>query len=168
MADLPAGGGIAVGFVGGPSERAARAWKRAEHAESRAMRDPNGGLALHWVAHAWRRCASACEHAAAAVPDTASGPAGDVAAAWEALASSWEAAAAAWLAVATAQRHLDAARLDEDRPFGPMPGAPSPGPDDPVGPRDPVTAHVAAVVTARRHADDLVRDAERHEASAWS
>ncbi len=142
--------------------RVARAWERAAAAEGRGARDPDGGLAFHWAAHSWRRCAAACE--LAATPDdrlTTTGHGADVADAWEAVAHAWEAAAAAWLAVAAAQRHLDASRAAEDeraRPNGTF--------DDSNSVGDEVSVRAAAVTAARRVADERVREAELCERNA--
>jgi hypothetical protein len=149
-----------------PGRRAARAWERAAAVENRGARDPGGGLAFHWAAHSWRRCAAACEHSVPPGPFSPSGPPSSVgagfASAWEAVADAWEAAAAAWLAVATAQRHLDASRAAEDRPIideGRVANS-----DVPSG--DVVSASAAAVAVARRFADEQVRAAERCERDA--
>lgn len=145
--------------------RAARAWERAAVAESRGARDPDGGLAFHWAAHSWRRCAAACEHGAPTqAPAPPSGLDDDVSAAWEAVAVAWEAAAAAWLAVATAQRHLEASRAAEDRTDATLGIATE---DDGFG-DDVVTTRAAAVASARRLADERVRAAELCERDARS
>jgi hypothetical protein len=148
-----------------PVGRAARAWERAAAVESRGARDPDGGLAFHWAAHSWRRCAAACEHgspsAAVDAPDQSSDRADGVAAAWDAVAAAWEAAAAAWLAVATAQRHLDASRAAEDRTD--VAGGVA---HDDIPSGDVVGERAAAVAAARRLADERVRAAERCERDA--
>jgi|GEM_PF-6620927 hypothetical protein len=145
------------------ARRATRAWERAAIAESRGARDPDGGLAFHWVAHSWRRCAEACEHIAPPDVPMAQVTADDrVADAWEAVAAAWEAAAAAWLAVAAAQRHLDASRAAEDRSeAAPVGGIDADSPGD-----DVVLARVAALAAARRVADERVRSAELSEHAA--
>ncbi len=143
--------------------RATRAWERAAVAESRGARDPDGGLAFHWVAHSWRRCAAACEHVAPPdVPPAQVASDDHVADAWEAVAAAWEAAAAAWLAVAAAQRHLEASRADEDRSGAALVGGIDAGS---LG-DDAVSARAAAVTAARRVADERVRSAELRERDA--
>lgn len=147
-----------------PEARAARAWERAVVAESRGARDPDGGLAFHWVAHSWRRCASACEHGTQieASPVVSSHDGAGVAEVWEYVADAWEAAAVAWLAVAAAQRHLDASRAAEDRTERES----STEADAPELEADRVSKRAAAVAEARRVADERVRAAEHRERDA--
>ena len=165
MADLASTGRTVGEGQTTPGSRAARAWERAASAESRGARDSGGGLAFHWAAHSWRRCAAACEHGSPSDAADQLDPSLDrrdgVAAAWEAVAAAWEAAAAAWLAVATAQRHLDASRDAEDR--SDLAGGVVSG-DAVAG--DVVGERAAAVASARRLADERVRAAERCEREA--
>ncbi len=142
--------------------RASRARDRGAHAESRAARDPEGGIALHWVAHAWSRCAGACERASAQVSAELPVPgSGGDETVWELVADAWEAAAVAWFEVAIAHRRLSAARLAEDARDDGTGGWHRPLDDDGLA----APSRVVAVV-ARRVADDLVREAERREYAA--